>query len=160
MTITRIAQFAAATVIVLLSASAASAQNHFPMPGAPIADAPLRAATVQFATESKLFTTESKRPGLLLPLYVSAGVLQAMDLYTTSRGMNAGAHETNPLVRNGNAGTTLALKAATTGVGIVIAEKLWKKNKGAAIAAMVATNVVTGAIVANNYRVISAQKTR
>jgi hypothetical protein len=87
-------------------------------------------------------------------LYVSAGVLQAMDLYTTSRGMKGGAHETNALIRKGNSGTTIALKAATTAAGIVLAEKLWKKNKAAAILSMVAANAITSYAVVNNYRVI------
>jgi hypothetical protein len=169
MSIRRVAQFALAITFVLTSTSLAFAQNldsatafsetaapatspNFPMPGALVgaASAPL---TPQFAGPNK-------RPALLLPLYASAAGLQAMDVYTTYRGMNAGAHETNPLVRNGNAATTIALKTATTGLGIVMAEKMWKKNKAAAIATMVATNVVTGLIVANNYRVINAQKTR
>jgi hypothetical protein len=37
---------------------------------------------------------------------------------------------------------------------------MWKKHKAAAIAAMIATNVVTASIVAHNYRVINAQRTR
>ncbi|HUE86838.1 MAG TPA: DUF5658 family protein [Vicinamibacterales bacterium] len=95
-----------------------------------------------------------KRPGALMSLYVTAGALQVMDLYTTSRGLAAGAHETNPLIAKGNAGTTIALKATTTALGIVIAEKMWKKNKAGAILTMLAANVVTAAVVANNYRVI------
>jgi hypothetical protein len=99
--------------------------------------------------------TASKRPALLLPLYASAGALQALDVYTTSRGLKAGAYEANPAIRRGNVGTTLALKAATTGVSIVMAEKLWRKNKAAAVLTVLATNVIGAAVVANNYRVIA-----
>lgn len=38
--------------------------------------------------------------------------VQVMDLYTTSRGLKAGAYETNSAIRTGNAGTAIALKAA------------------------------------------------
>lgn len=139
--------------LLLAPASAALAQSHFPLPGAPVEQTPI----APFADERD---QPNARPKLLLPLYVSAGALQAMDTFTTYRGMKAGAFETNPLVRNGNAATTVALKAATTGVGILVAEKMWKKNKAAAIAAMIATNVVTASVVANNYRVLNATRTK
>jgi hypothetical protein len=107
------------------------------------------------ATHAERSERASKRPALLLPLYVSAGALQALDVYTTSRGLRAGAYEANPAIRNGNVGTTLALKAATTGVSIFMAEKLWRKNKAAAILTVLATNVVGAAVVANNYRIMA-----
>jgi hypothetical protein len=171
MTTARAIRFAFAVAIVLTSASTTFAQaldsdtavtetafafasSNYPLPGAPLSD------EAQPARSSFRFDASSKRPALLLPLYVSASALQVMDVVTTYRGMKLGAHETNPLVRNGNVGTTLALKAATTGVGIAVAEKMWKKHKAAAIAAMIATNVVTASIVAHNYRVINAQRTR
>jgi hypothetical protein len=141
----RLARFAFAGALVLSFSSPALAQN----PDSDSAN-----------TEKVTYGSPSKRPALLLPLYASAVALEAMDVYTTYRGMRAGAHETNPLVRNGTLATTIALKTATAGLGIMIAEKMWKKNKAAAIAAMVATNLVTGSIVANNYRVINAQKRR
>jgi hypothetical protein len=117
--------------------------------------APSRAPIVWHAVPAERLTAPAtERPAALMPLYVSAGVLQAMDLYTTSRGMKGGAHETNALIRKGNSGTTMALKAATTAAGIVLAEKLWKKNKAAAILSMVAANAITSYAVVNNYRVI------
>ncbi len=94
------------------------------------------------------------RPLALPVLYATLGVLQGMDFYTTQKGMALGAHETNGLIRNGNSGTTMALKTASTTATIFIAERMWKKNKAGAIALMVATNVVFGAVVANNARVI------
>ena len=149
MSIRRLAQCVLTITFVLASTSMAFAQN-------------LDSATAFSETTAPTtsFAAPNTRPALLLPLYASAAALQALDIFTTYRGMSAGAFETNALVRNGNAATTIALKAATTGLGIVIAEKMWKKNKAAAIAAIVATNVVTGSIVANNYRVINAQRTR
>jgi len=96
----------------------------------------------------------SKRPLLLPVLYVTLGALQGMDYYTTQKGLGLGAHETNAIVRNSTKGTFLAMKAGSTAVTILIAEKMWKKNKAGAIALMLATNVVYGAVVANNTRVI------
>ncbi len=94
------------------------------------------------------------RPKMLLPLYVSAGALQVFDIYTTSRGLKAGGVETNDAIRKGNSATTIALKAGTTAAGILIAEKMWKKNRAAAVTAMVVTNVIGAVVVANNYHVI------
>ena len=105
-----------------------------------------------FRTE---ITGDAGRRPLVLPvLYAALGVLQGMDYYTTQKGLALGAHETNPIVRNGTKGTFLAMKAGSTAVTILIAEKMWKKNKAGAIALMVATNVVYGAVVAHNARVI------
>lgn len=98
--------------------------------------------------------TDDARPRLLMPLYVSAGALQVLDLYTTSRGLKAGAVETNAAVGSGVGGRALAVKAATTAAGIVLAEKLWRRNKAAAMTAMLVTNAVSAAVVANNYSVI------
>lgn len=102
----------------------------------------------------------AKRPAALSSLYVTAGALQVMDLYTTSRGLEAGAYETNAAIRTGNAGTAIALKAATTGLGILIAEKMWRKNKLGAILSMVAANAITSAAVINNYGVIRTLERR
>ena len=129
-------------------------------------EAPIDATAIERASAPHLTWTApateptvvalKRRPGMLVSLYVTAGALQVMDLYTTSRGLKAGARETNPLIGNGNAGTTIALKATTTAVGIVVAERMWKKNKVGALITMLAANAVTAAVVANNYRVIRA----
>ena len=105
-------------------------------------------------TSRTSITNRQARPLALPALYATLGVLQGMDFYTTQKGMALGAHETNGLIRNGNSGTTMALKTASTAATIFIAERMWKKNKAGAIALMVATNVVFGAVVANNARVI------
>ena len=39
------------------------------------------------------------RPGALPVLYLSLGVLQGLDIYTTARNLANGAEELNPLVR-------------------------------------------------------------
>ncbi len=94
------------------------------------------------------------RPLILPVLYLSLSVLQGLDVYTTTRSLNAGASELNPLVEPfaGNVFALTAVKAASTATSIAIAERLWKKNRVAAIVAIVASNLVIGAVVATNWR--------
>lgn len=99
----------------------------------------------------------SKRPSALVPLYMLQGVLQGVDAFTTIRGMKQGQAEQNPIFRGHNAGVMLTTKLIATTSSIFMAEKMWKKNKAAAIAIMVASNLVTSAVVANNYRTLSAR---
>ncbi len=153
--------FLSVAIAVTFSIPAAG-QDLVSGPVAPLIDASVHAGSVTpqppiiltgRALEAPV-VVPAKRPAALISLYVVAGALQVMDLYTTSRGLKAGAYETNPGIRNGNVGTAIALKAATTGLGILIAEKVWRKNKLGAILGMVAANAITSAAVINNYGVI------
>lgn len=94
------------------------------------------------------------RPRAMLPLYSTLIGLQVADAALTMQGLNAGARELNPLMRNSTSMTLT--KVATMATTIVIAERMWKRNKPAAIAALVAANVVSGVIVARNARIVSA----
>jgi hypothetical protein len=95
-----------------------------------------------------------RRPGGLVAMYAGLGALNALDVYSTMRALDRGARETNPVVKAtaGNLGVSLAVKAATTAGSIYFAEKLWKKNRAAAIVTMAAVNVATAAVVARNLR--------
>jgi hypothetical protein len=97
----------------------------------------------------------SQRPSALVPLYVSLAALQASDIHSTLKALNRGAVEANPIMRGviGSPAAVIALKAAFTGVMISSSEKLWKKNRAAAILLMVGVNGAYGAIVAHNYSV-------
>jgi len=55
----------------------------------------------------------------------------------------------------GYSGMALAVKAGGTAVSIWMAERLWKTNRLAAIATMVAINAATGFVVLNNQKVIN-----
>jgi hypothetical protein len=55
----------------------------------------------------------------------------------------------------GNRGALLAVKVGAAAGTIYFAEKLWRRNRVAAIALMVAVNGVNAAIVAHNYKVAS-----
>jgi hypothetical protein len=97
-------------------------------------------------------TGSAKRPALLMPLYVSQVALQGADLHSTFSALDRGHREGNPLFRNENRAKMIGAKIAVTCVPVVLAEKLWKKNRAAAIAVMVTTNAALSFAVANNYR--------
>jgi hypothetical protein len=52
----------------------------------------------------------------------------------------------------------LALKAGVTGAAIYASERLWKKNRFAAVVTMIGLNAVYGAVVVHNYGVVARQK--
>ena len=113
-------------------------------------------AAAQPATDRAVSLTEVKaeRPAALIPLYLSQAALQGADLYTTRRALDAGHIEANPFFKNASFGTMVGAKVAATAASIFIAEKLWKRNRYAAIGVMVITNIGMSAVVANNYRVL------
>jgi hypothetical protein len=95
------------------------------------------------------------RPGALVPLYTSFVTLQALDVHSTWRALERGGVEANPLMK-GIAGNPLALSAvkAAGAAGVIYAgEKIWKKNKAAAVLFMIAANAGMAFVVQHNYRV-------
>ena len=96
------------------------------------------------------------RRGVLLPLYVSFGVLQALDFQSTRTALGDGsAREANPMM-NGVVGSPVgfvALKAATGAAVIFATEKMRPRNRIAAIATMAALNGLYATIVSHNYAV-------
>lgn len=92
---------------------------------------------------------EPHRPVALTVLYGTFAALQTADILSTHQAIQSGAREANPVMSGGTAGM-IAVKAAGTAAGIYFAERLWKKNRLAAIMTMVAANGVTAAIVAHN----------
>ena len=116
-----------------------------------LAPAPLAPSTP--ADEWRVAATP-RRPAAMLPLYMSFAALQVLDTHSTSKALGRGAVETNPLVRPfaDNEVGLIAVKAAGTAGVIFASEQLWKKNKTAAIAFMVATNAAMTWVVQHNYR--------
>jgi hypothetical protein len=96
----------------------------------------------------------TNRPGALMPLYVSFGALQVLDAHSTSRALARGGVEANPVMKGlaGNRAGMLAVKAAGTAGVIYASEKMWKKNKTAAVIFMVASNAAMAWVVQHNYR--------
>lgn len=125
-------------------------------PKTPISTAIARAATDAEPTVN-LWTLSQvpRRPVALGALYGTYAALQAMDVISTRKALAAGAREANPLMRTGNMGTTIALKAAGGVATFYFVEKAWKKNRVGAIVLMVAINGASAAVVAHNNRTAS-----
>ena len=94
------------------------------------------------------------RPKALPVLYASFGALQALDAATTFRALDRGAIEANPALAGfaSNRGAMVAVKAASFASTVYLTERLWKKNRVAAVVTMVCVNSAYAVIVAHNYR--------
>ena len=93
------------------------------------------------------------RPSSLTPLYVTFAALQAADLVTTIKALqNPTLREANPLVRPfaGNVPAMVILKGTSTAVTVFAVERLWRRNRAAAVATMVGINAAYGIIVSRN----------
>lgn len=95
------------------------------------------------------------RPSSLIPLYVSFAALQGLDVHSTLRAAQFGGREANPIVGSmlGSPVAFVAAKAGMTAGIYFVSERLWKRNKTAAVLTMIALNSAYGAIVAHNYAV-------
>lgn len=87
----------------------------------------------------------------LKTLFVTYGVVQGLDMASTMQARNRGAIEANPAMQ-GSYGKGMAVKAALGAVSFLAVRAIEKKSKKAAIITMIAMNVGTAAVVANNLR--------
>ena len=148
----------AAVTLALLAGSAtvavASEGDAIAKNPAPIATAIANAAKTAEASPENLWSIAHapRRPVALSALYGTYGTLQALDVVTTRRAIAAGAIERNPLMKNGNMGAMIAVKAAAGVSTIYFAERMWKKNRVGAVIVMAALNGASAAIVAKNQR--------
>jgi hypothetical protein len=114
-------------------------------------------ATVAAVPESTVTESpgEIRRPRALPALYISFGAIQAWDIQTTRTALARGGRELNPLMTHvsGSTARMIAVKAASTASTIYFAEKLWRKNRVAAVAVVAAINGATAAISLHNARV-------
>jgi hypothetical protein len=98
---------------------------------------------------------EVRRPEALMPLYASLVALQGLDIHSTRRALSTGSgDEANPAMRGvvGNSAAFIAVKAGATAGVIWASEKMWKKNRKAAVIFAAVVNAAMAAVVANNYR--------
>ncbi|HWI16146.1 MAG TPA: DUF5658 family protein [Vicinamibacterales bacterium] len=143
-----------------LRTAAVEALFDTPQIQAPVATASLFDASQQIQVpraQAPVFS-EPRRPGALVPLYAGLVTLQALDFHSTRRALDLGAgQEANPLMKPvvGNNLAFAAVKASTAAGIIWATEKLWKNNRKAAVIVAGAANVLTGFIVARNYRIAS-----
>ena len=93
------------------------------------------------------------RPAALPPLYIMFASLQVLDFDSTRDAMARGYTESNPVLRPvaDNGGALMLVKVGATAATIIAVEKLWKRNRVAAVVTMVAVNTGYAVIVANNY---------
>ncbi|MDP1571857.1 MAG: DUF5658 family protein [Vicinamibacterales bacterium] len=96
------------------------------------------------------------RPKVLPVLYASLAALQVMDALSTFRGLELGAIEANPVMAGiaDNRKAMFAVKAGVTAASILVAERLWKRNRVAAVVTMVGLNALIGTVVAHNHSVL------
>ena len=106
------------------------------------------------ATELWMTDRKDSRPAALTAMYASLAGLNALDVYSTRRAIDAGAREANPLMHraSGSTGTMLALKALSTAGTVFFAERAWKKSRKGTIVLMAVLNGVTAAVTARNLR--------
>ena len=108
--------------------------------------------------------SEASRRGSVLPgLYAGLAGLQALDVYTTSRGLAQGSREGNPILRGvaGNTTALLIVKGSVTAASIAVSERLWKQHRRRrAIATMIATNGIMAAVATRNVWLIRQPATR
>ena len=89
-------------------------------------------------------------------LQISFGALQALDVYSTVRGLRMGSGEANPLVR-GIARDPLALatvKAAAATSSLLLIGRVARTHRAAAVVTLVAMNAAYSLIVAHNLRAV------
>jgi uncharacterized protein DUF5658 len=108
-----------------------------------------------------VFSAPVTRPAALSPLYVSLAGLQAYDGYATLRGVASNDREANALVGGltHQPAAFWAVKAASTAVTVVLAERLWRTHhRREAILTMVVANSVMGMVAARNASVLHASR--
>jgi hypothetical protein len=148
---------AVALVLSVGIASPAAAQETSPLAGHRAAD-PASFDPVIVSSPASMAPDPSahRRPVALIPLYASFVTLQALDLHSTHYALGRGAVEANPLMNTfaGNEAGLMAVKAAGTAGVIFASERMWSRNKAAAVVFMIAANSAMAWVVQHNYRAV------
>ena len=99
------------------------------------------------------------RPAPLIPLYIAFVGLQALDVHSTFSALDSGGREANPMVRGalGSPEGLFLLKTGTAAGVVLLTEKLWPRNRTAAVITMIALNSAYATIAAHNYRTAQRQ---
>jgi len=106
------------------------------------------------AAAQSIDQAKRERPAALVPLYLTFAGLQAVDVHSTLQAIDNGGRESNPMVRSaiGNPAGMFALKSGTAIGVVLLTERLWRRNRVAAVATMIALNSAYAAVAAHNYR--------
>jgi hypothetical protein len=148
--------FICLAALALSAPSAARAQtpNDPNPPLVPQVSRPDAAVAAEDAAEPPArVVPERTRPPALPALYGSFAALQILDVHSTLRALGNGGREANPMMRGaaGSPAAMLAIKMGATATTIYATERLWKKNRVAAVVLMAALNSAYLVIVAHNY---------
>jgi hypothetical protein len=162
-----------AAALFTVAVTVGSVTPAMPSEGASVAPISILAASnasVEVATDeatselpsirrASLTTASSARPPALVPLYATFGVLQGLDIYSTSKSIARGGHEANPVMKPaaGKTAASVAIKAAATAGSIYFVERAWKNHRKGAVILMTAINVASAAVVAHNTRIARAR---
>jgi hypothetical protein len=148
----------AAVVAALVTVTPAFAADRAAANDAATTTAHADAPTVYFDSSLPPVKFGAETRGAVLPgLYVSLAGLNALDAYTTSKGLELGAAEGNPLMRGvvSNRAMLWAVKGGVTAGSVILAERMWRKNnKVGAIAVMAVSNGMMAVVAARNASVI------
>jgi hypothetical protein len=120
------------------------------------------AMTAPASTEGRLpgSIAVAERGPVLAPMYASLIGLQAYDGYSTNRGLQNGATESNAAIGavSRHPAAVWAAKGATAFASIYVAERLWRQHRrGQAIVLMVVSNGIMAAVAANNAAIVRRQ---
>ena len=142
-----VAQVAAAQELSITSASMSARVGQ-----ESLTSASAQSAQMQREPQPVVVSNDSGR-GPFIPLYVTFGVLQALDVHSTLRAVEAGAVEQNPILRGAvnNPAALIAVKAGVGAATVLIADKLRTRNRVAAFVVMAAVNSAYATVVAHNY---------
>ena len=97
----------------------------------------------------------AKRPGVLPVLYATLGAVNAWDTYSTSAALKAGSGRRQPRRRPGcgqHGWDARPQAGRRQEASILFAERLWRKNRVAAIVMMAAINGATAAVAVRNIQ--------
>lgn len=113
------------------------------------------AATPNTPDGSRRIARSVNRPASLRALSVAYQTLNALDWLTTAQALKkTGYKEMNPILAPvaSNSAALLVTKSAIAAVTVYAAERLGRRHRKVAIAAMVAANLVSGFAVAHNAK--------
>lgn len=127
-------------------------------PASPNSAAPAAApfaADINWLPSSRPSGGDSSNGSLLPALYVCLAALNALDAYTTSKGVASGIAEANPLMRGvaGRPAAIWAVKGGATAATVLLSERLRKSHhRAAALATMFVSNSIVAMASARNAR--------
>ncbi|HEV3141798.1 MAG TPA: DUF5658 family protein [Vicinamibacterales bacterium] len=102
-----------------------------------------------------------RRPDRFETLCLTLAGLTVVDTITTSRALNSGSgRELNPILAPfaSNTAALVATKAAVDVAAVYLARRIWRRNPGAAVNVLIASNAVAGIAVVKNVSVANGQQ--